>query len=85
MSGMKPPVVFIHGLWLHTTSWEPWLARFAEAGYQASAPGWPGVAGTVEAARADPHSIADHGIDDVTDHWRGVADECLAWLNRHGL
>jgi pimeloyl-ACP methyl ester carboxylesterase len=74
MSGTKPPVVFIHGLWLHATSWEPWLARFAEAGYQASAPGWPGVAGTVDAARADPHSIADHGIDDITDHYAQIID-----------
>jgi len=22
------PVVFIHGLWLHATSWEPWQEVF---------------------------------------------------------
>jgi pimeloyl-ACP methyl ester carboxylesterase len=74
MSCAKPPVIFIHGLWLHATSWQPWLARFAEAGYQGTAPGWPGVADTVEAARADPHSIADQGIDDVTDHYARMID-----------
>ncbi len=74
MTGTKPPVIFIHGLWLHPTSWEPWLALFTEAGYEATAPGWPGVADTVSAARADPHSIADHGIDDVTDHYARIID-----------
>ena len=33
------PVVFIHGLWLHATSWEPWLDLFREAGYDPVAPG----------------------------------------------
>ena len=27
-------VVFIHGLWLHATSWSPWVDRFREAGLQ---------------------------------------------------
>jgi glycosyltransferase involved in cell wall biosynthesis len=45
------PVLFIHGLWLHATSWKPWSDLFTEAGYQTSAPGWPGEPDTVEAAR----------------------------------
>ena len=36
------PVLFIHGLWLHATSWDPWVERFREAGYSPLAPGWPG-------------------------------------------
>ena len=36
------PVVFVHGLWLHGSSWQPWVDYFTEAGYDASAPGWPG-------------------------------------------
>ena len=36
------PVVFIHGLWLHATSRAPWQELFAGAGYEPSAPGWPG-------------------------------------------
>src|SRR5207342_3199541 len=27
------PVVFVHGLWLHATSWNPWIELFREAGY----------------------------------------------------
>jgi pimeloyl-ACP methyl ester carboxylesterase len=69
MTGAKAPVVFIHGLWLHATSWKPWQDLFAERGYESFAPGWPGDPDTVEAARANPDSIADHGIDDVTSHY----------------
>ena len=66
------PVVFVHGLWLHAESWGAWIARFNEAGYQASAPGWPGDAETVAETRASPDSVAGHGIDDLVDHYAGI-------------
>jgi pimeloyl-ACP methyl ester carboxylesterase len=75
MTDTKAPVVFIHGLWLHTTSWAPWQELFAEAGYQPVAPGWPGDADTVEATRANPDSVANHGINDVTDHYAKIIDD----------
>ena len=43
------PVVFIHGLWLHASSWAPWTELFRDAGYEPTAPGWPGDPGTVRA------------------------------------
>ncbi|MFG2440638.1 alpha/beta hydrolase [Streptomyces sp. NPDC048508] len=66
------PVVFIHGLWLHATSWAPWIDLFEREGYAPVAPGWPGDPGTVEEARANPESIADHGIDEVVDHYAAI-------------
>ena len=39
---------------------------------QPYAPGWPGIPDTVEQARANPDSIADHGIDDVTGHYAKI-------------
>ena len=42
MNSTKAPVVFIHGLWLHASSWQPWQDLFAAAGYEPSAPGRPG-------------------------------------------
>jgi pimeloyl-ACP methyl ester carboxylesterase len=68
----RTPVVFIHGLWLHATSWAPWQEFFDQAGYATSAPGWPGEPGTVELARANPDSVADRGIDDVVDHYAKI-------------
>ncbi|MFL6157464.1 MAG: alpha/beta hydrolase [Marmoricola sp.] len=69
---MATQVLFIHGLWLHAQSWEPWVDHFDKAGYDASAPGWPGDPDTVEAARANPDGIADHGIDDVVEHFSEI-------------
>jgi pimeloyl-ACP methyl ester carboxylesterase len=78
MTGTKAPVVFIHGLWLHASSWAPWQELFAGAGYESFAPGWPGDADTVEGCRADPGSIANRGIDDVTSHYVAFIDELPA-------
>jgi pimeloyl-ACP methyl ester carboxylesterase len=66
------PVVFIHGLWLHASSWQDWAERFASRGYSPVAPEWPGTAETVMAARANPDDIAGHGIDDVVEHMAGI-------------
>lgn len=71
---MGTPVVFIHGLWLHATSWAAWIDLFRDRGYDPIAPGWPGDPDTVQEARADPDAIADHGIDDVVTHFAGVID-----------
>src|SRR5690349_15587168 len=72
MSVERTPVVFIHGLWLHASSWTPWLDLFAEAGYAPIAPGWPGEPDTVEAARANPGAVADTSIDDAVAHYAKI-------------
>ncbi|MEP6980411.1 MAG: alpha/beta fold hydrolase, partial [Nakamurella sp.] len=72
MNNHHPPVVFIHGLWLHATSWTPWVELFERHGYHASAPGWPGDAPTVEETRGHPDALADVGIGDVTEHYAGL-------------
>lgn len=69
---MARPVVFIHGLWLHATSWQPWVDEFAAAGYRPSAPGWPHEPTTVAQARQNPGAVANLGIDDVTDHYAAI-------------
>jgi pimeloyl-ACP methyl ester carboxylesterase len=54
MSTDRTPVVFIHGLWLHATSWDSLAELFHDAGYEPLAPGWPGDPDTVEAAPREP-------------------------------
>ncbi|MGK8552952.1 alpha/beta hydrolase [Nocardia gipuzkoensis] len=63
------PAVFIHGLWMHSSSWAPWVELFDSVGYQASAPGWPGDGETPEATRKDPAPLNNRGIAEVTDHY----------------
>src|SRR3954452_7786530 len=72
------PVLLIHGLWLHARSWDGWVQRFEQAGYETSAPGWPGDPDSVEEARERPESIADHGIDDVVAHYAGLISDLPA-------
>ncbi|GAA2031705.1 alpha/beta fold hydrolase [Catenulispora yoronensis] len=74
----KPPVLFVHGLWLHPASWQPWIDLFTERGYDCAAPGWPGVADTVAESRADADAIADHGIDDVDAHYSTIIEKLPA-------
>jgi pimeloyl-ACP methyl ester carboxylesterase len=69
------PVLFIHGLWLHASSWDPWIPVFQEAGYAPQAPGWPGDGVTVQASREAPDAIGDHGIDDVVAHFAGIIEQ----------
>jgi pimeloyl-ACP methyl ester carboxylesterase len=69
MAEGRKPVVFVHGLWLHASSWGAWVDLFAENGYDASAPGWPGDSDTVEETRANPDKVAGYGINAVVDHY----------------
>lgn len=72
MTASKTPVVFIHGLWLHSTSWQPWAEMFAAAGHPTHLPAWPGEPATVEEARAQPQAQAGKGIDEVVEHHAAV-------------
>jgi non-heme chloroperoxidase len=72
MESASTPVVFVHGLWLHATSWDPWVEFFTENGFAPVAPGWPGDADTVAETRRDPARVAGKGINDVVEHYAGV-------------
>src|ERR1700740_2401181 len=72
MTQPSGPVVFIHGLWLHASSWDPWVELFREAGYAPVAPGWPGTSDTVEETRREPGKVAGKGIDDVVGHYAEI-------------
>ncbi|HZI75413.1 MAG TPA: alpha/beta hydrolase [Gemmatimonadales bacterium] len=72
MSLAGSPVVFVHGLWLHASSWNPWVELFREAGFVPSAPGWPGTADTVEETRQQPDQVAGKGIEDVVGHYAQI-------------
>ena len=67
-------VIFIHGLWIHSSAWQPWLDLFAEKGYLPSAPGWPGDLETVAATREDPTGLNDIGISEICHHYAELID-----------
>lgn len=68
----RPPVVFIHGLWLLANSWASWATTFEANGYTALTPGWPDDPVSVDEARANPDSFAGKRIKQIADHYAEV-------------
>jgi pimeloyl-ACP methyl ester carboxylesterase len=63
------PVVFVHGLWLLSSSWQPWRDLFEDNGFITLAPGWPDDPATVAEAREHPEAFAKKMVQQVTDHY----------------
>ncbi len=61
------PVVFVHGLWLHSDSWQPWIDLFNAHGYASSAAGWPGDSATASATRLHGSAVAGYGVTEIAD------------------
>jgi non-heme chloroperoxidase len=64
----KPPVLFVHGLWLLPSSWDRWAELFEEAGYVAATVSWPDDPATVEEANAHPEVFAHKKVGMIADH-----------------
>jgi non-heme chloroperoxidase len=78
MTASPVPVVFIHGLWIHSDAWQPWVELYRSAGYQPVAPGWPGDGPTAADTRKNPAAVADKGIDDITNAYLDVISQLPA-------
>lgn len=66
------PIVFIHGLWMHASTWDNWVHLVNDLGYTGIAPGWPGDSDSVTECRANPDAIANRGIAEVTEHFAKI-------------
>lgn len=77
-------IVFIHGLWVSHTSWQPWIERFATEGHRSIAPGWPGEAETVTATRENLDAQAGFSLRQVTDHFAAIIDQFDTRPSRSG-
>jgi non-heme chloroperoxidase len=74
VSGRRP-VVFVHGLWLLSSSWDRWRRLFEDAGYATVAPGWPDDPETVEQARQNPSVFAGKMVQQITDHFSEAIEQ----------
>ncbi|GAA2013953.1 alpha/beta hydrolase [Microbacterium ulmi] len=74
----RQPVVFVHGLWLLSSSWDRWRALFEDAGYTTVAPSWPDDPPSIEAARSNPDAFASKMVQEVTDHYLEAIAELSA-------
>src|SRR4051812_24677785 len=64
----NPPIVLVHGLWMTPRSWEHWIERYRQRGYEVLAPAYPGLEVEVEALREDPSPIEALSIPDTVAH-----------------
>ena len=77
MSADSQPIVLIHGMWMTLRSWDSWVDHYADRGYRAIAPAWPGVRDPEE-TRRDPSALKGLGIKTVVDHY----DQIIRGLDR---
>jgi non-heme chloroperoxidase len=68
MSAEAPTVVLIHGMWMTPRSWDAWVDHYADRGYRAIAPGWPGVKDPEE-SRSDPSALKGLRLEQIVDHY----------------
>ena len=68
----RPPVVFVHGLWLLPNSWDRWAELFEQHGFASLTPGWPDDPETVQEAAEHPEVFAGKSIAQIADHFETI-------------
>ena len=70
---MSKTIVFSHGAWLNSLSWENFLGYFAAQGYTCSAPEWPyRDKPAAELRENTPPELAQIGLKELTDHYARI-------------
>ena len=70
---MTKNIVFIHGAWLTSLSWEKFVAYFEQKGYACSAPEWPYRDKSVSELKENtPPELAQIGAKELTDHFESI-------------
>jgi pimeloyl-ACP methyl ester carboxylesterase len=75
---MNKSIVFIHGAWLNSRSWENVIPFFETRGYKCSAPEWPYRDPNKTAAELrenTPPELAQIGLKEITDHYESLIRE----------
>ena len=62
-------VMFVHGAWLSSSSWENFARYFGDRGFEVSAPEWPRKEGDVDKLREDTEAIEGLGLTEIVDHY----------------
>jgi pimeloyl-ACP methyl ester carboxylesterase len=70
----RVPLMFVHGAWLSSGSWENFADYFAHRGFDVSAPEWPRKQGDVEELREASEDIKGLGITEIVDHYEERID-----------
>ena len=63
------PMMFIHGAWLASGSWDTFADYFRARGFDVSAPEWPRKQGDVAELRETTEDIKGLGLDEIVDSY----------------
>lgn len=70
---MSKTIVFIHGAWLTSLSWENFIGYFEKQGYTCIAPEWPYREKSIaELRESTPPELAEIGAKELTDHFETI-------------
>lgn len=70
---MNKTIVFIHGAWLTSQSWENFLDYFQKKGYECIAPEWPLKDKSAQELRKNPPpELARLGVQEIVNHYEGI-------------
>lgn len=72
MTQKQHSIVLIHGLRMTSLSWENWVRRYSNYGYDVVASSWPGMDGDIEQLRRDPAAVATLGIGEIVAHYEQI-------------
>lgn len=75
VAAMSDTIIFIHGAWLASNSWDRFAAFFSERGYATLAPEWPRKSGDVAALRESAADAAGLGVAEIVDHYAAIIEE----------
>jgi pimeloyl-ACP methyl ester carboxylesterase len=68
-------IVLIHGLWMTALSWEHWVERYEDRGFNVIARSWPGMDGDIDELRRDPSGIEHLGIEEIVHYYAEIIGE----------
>ncbi len=67
---MSKTILFIHGAWLTSLSWENFTGYFEKLGYTTLTPEWPYRDAPIDQLRKNtPDELASVGVKELTDHY----------------
>jgi pimeloyl-ACP methyl ester carboxylesterase len=70
---MNKTIVFVHGAWLTSLSWENFVDYFEKKGYATMAPEWPCRDASIDVLRKNtPDDLAQIGVKELTDHFEEI-------------
>lgn len=71
----RTPLMFIHGAWLSSQSWENFVEYFEQRGHDVSAPEWPRKKGDVQELREATDDLKGLGLDEIVDHYQAEIEK----------